>query len=138
MNNPVETLPDGNQYEVLNLVSYSCPSCRMVTWHARQKKQEILCPFCCEGLPGYMTKVSPERMVACNETRLLANQGQFTGSLWQRYPETEHECGVSPFVLEFFMVQSAEFRCMAYRNGDGKWREAFNDRELPGMVRVLE
>jgi hypothetical protein len=131
MNNPVKTLPDGNQYEVLNLVSYSCPSCRMVTWHARQKKQEILCPFCWEGLPGYVTKVSAERMVA-------SNKAQFTDSTWQRNRETEEEWGVSPFVLEFFMVQGAGFQCMAYRNGDGKWHEAFNNQELPGVVHLLE
>ena len=44
----------------------------------------------------------------------------------------------SPFIVEYFMVQGVGFRCMAYRNNDGKWRRAFDDRELPGAVRVLE
>lgn len=43
----------------------------------------------------------------------------------------------SPFILEFFMVQGRGFRCMAYRNHDGKWREAFDHEELPGAIRVL-
>ncbi|HEX3628422.1 MAG TPA: hypothetical protein VH280_23690 [Verrucomicrobiae bacterium] len=48
------------------------------------------------------------------------------------------ECDhVSPFVLEFFMVQGSGFRCMAYRNQDGKWRGAFDDEVLPGAIRVL-
>ena len=121
MNNPVKSFPDGNQYEVLNLVSYSCPSCRMVTWHPRKSSQENLCPFCCHGLPDYVTKLSAERMVIGDEV-----------------PPPDDECEGSPFILEFFMVQGAGFRCMAYRNGDGKWHEAFNDRELPEAVRLLE
>jgi hypothetical protein len=44
----------------------------------------------------------------------------------------------SPFLVEFFMVQGAGFRCMAYRNSDGKWRGAFDNRELPGAIRILE
>jgi hypothetical protein len=125
MHNPAKNHPDGNQYEVLDLVSYRCPSCHLVTWHPRQLNQEILCPFCYQGLPGYVAKVSAERMVACENAPQPAN-------------EPHDEGGVSPFVLEFFMVQGMGFRCMAYRNGDGKWHQAFNDRELPGAVRILE
>lgn len=44
----------------------------------------------------------------------------------------------SPFLVEFFMVQGVGFQCMAYRNSDGKWRSAFDNRELPGMIRVLD
>ncbi len=44
----------------------------------------------------------------------------------------------SPFLVEFFMVQGMGFRCMAYRNEDGKWRGAFDNVELPGAVRILE
>ena len=43
----------------------------------------------------------------------------------------------SPFIHEFFLVQSSGFRCMAYRNDDGKWRGAFNNEVLSGPVRVL-
>lgn len=44
----------------------------------------------------------------------------------------------SPFLIEFFMVQGVGFQCMAYRNSDGKWRGAFDNRELPGAIRVLD
>ena len=44
----------------------------------------------------------------------------------------------SPFVQEFFMVQMPGFRCMAYRGQDGKWRGAFDHKELPGLIRVIE
>jgi hypothetical protein len=125
MNHPAKTYPDGNNYEVLDLISFKCPSCQMVTWHARKSNHEILCPFCCHNLPGYVTKVSPERMVAAHET-------------WLPHPRPEDQCGVSPFVLEFFMVQGIGFQCMAYRGGDGKWHQAFNDQELPGAVSLLE
>jgi hypothetical protein len=43
----------------------------------------------------------------------------------------------SPFLVEFFMVQGIGFKCMAYRDFDGRWRGAFNNKILPGMVRVL-
>jgi hypothetical protein len=44
----------------------------------------------------------------------------------------------SPFTLEFHMVQTTGFRCMAYRSREGKWRGAFDHRELRGKIRVLE
>jgi hypothetical protein len=126
MNNPAKIHRDGNQFEILDLVSCTCPSCRLVTWHSRKSKlnQEIFCPFCHQGLPAYLTKVSPEKMDACDEG--------------QPGPGTVREREMSPFVLEFFMVQGSGFRCMAYRNGDGKWHEAFNNQELPGAVRILQ
>jgi hypothetical protein len=43
----------------------------------------------------------------------------------------------SPFLVEFFMVRGVGFQCMAYRNSDGKWRAAFDNRELPGSIHVL-
>jgi hypothetical protein len=52
-------------------------------------------------------------------------------------PAIKEADGESPFVHEFFVVQGANFRCMAYRDGDGKWREAFENEELPGVIRVL-
>ena len=45
---------------------------------------------------------------------------------------------LSPFVVEFFMVQGAGFRCMAYRDSDGRWRAAFNNDELFGDIYILE
>lgn len=50
---------------------------------------------------------------------------------------TVHDAA-SPFLVEFFMVQGMGFVCMAYRNSDGKWRGAFDNRELPGSIRILE
>ena len=44
----------------------------------------------------------------------------------------------SPFVIEFFTVQSLGVQCMAYRDRLGKWRSAFANVELPGVVRVLD
>jgi hypothetical protein len=52
-------------------------------------------------------------------------------------PATE-QSRVSPFLLEFFLVQGAGFRCMAYRDQDGKWHSAFDHQELPGVICVLE
>lgn len=53
-------------------------------------------------------------------------------------PVTREYGEPSPFLVEFFMVQGLGFKCMAYRNIDGKWRTAFDDIELPGTIRVLE
>lgn len=50
----------------------------------------------------------------------------------------EEAGSLSPFVVEFFTVQVFGFKCMAYRDRDGKWRRAFDNIELPGFVRVLE
>jgi hypothetical protein len=53
---------------------------------------------------------------------------------------TEAEAGhdeVSPFLVEFFMVQGVGFKCMAYMGFDGKWHGAFDNRVLPGNIRVL-
>jgi len=44
----------------------------------------------------------------------------------------------SPFLVEFFMVQGRGFKCMAYRNRDGKWRGAFDNEELPGSIHIME
>jgi hypothetical protein len=45
---------------------------------------------------------------------------------------------VSPFLVEFFMVQGVGFKCMAYMGFDGHWHGAFDNRVLPGNIRVLE
>jgi hypothetical protein len=44
----------------------------------------------------------------------------------------------TPFLTEFFMVQGPGFRCMAYYDRDGKWRNAFNNEELYGKISILE
>ena len=45
---------------------------------------------------------------------------------------------MSPFTVEFYWVQGIGFRCMAYPDLDGKWREAFCNVELPGPIHILE
>jgi hypothetical protein len=44
----------------------------------------------------------------------------------------------SPFVLEFFMVEGVGFRCMAYCDKVGKWRNAFTNEELFGDIYIVE
>jgi hypothetical protein len=53
-------------------------------------------------------------------------------------PRPGNPAETSPFIIEFFLVQCAGRQCMAYCDDEGKWRGAFNHRELPGAVRVLE
>ena len=67
-----------------------------------------------------------------------ANQARFNDAIPAGAPLPGEGNWASPFVQEFFMVQGTGFRCMAYRNPDGKWRGAFDNAELPGAVRVLE
>ena len=43
-----------------------------------------------------------------------------------------------PFIIEFLMVQGAGFRCAAYRDQDGKWRDALNHEELFGEIQILK
>jgi hypothetical protein len=50
----------------------------------------------------------------------------------------DNEGGASPFIVEFFMVQGIGFRCMAYRDHDGMWRSAFDNKALSGCIRILE
>jgi len=57
-------------------------------------------------------------------------------ALWDSPVEKRIES--SPFILEFFMVQGAGFRCMAYRDPNGVWRNAFNNEELMGEIYILE
>jgi len=36
-----------------------------------------------------------------------------------------------------FIVQCADFRCMAYRDSSGKWMDYFNGDELKGEVTIV-
>jgi hypothetical protein len=36
-----------------------------------------------------------------------------------------------------FIVQCVGFRCMAYRDTAGKWRDYFNDDEIQGEVTII-
>lgn len=124
MNIPEKITRDDNSSEVSHHVSYQCPSCNMLLWHSRVN-EKVLCPFCSNVLPDYVTKLSPERMIMQNEESEPKN-----GTL--------KDDSTSPFVLEFFMVRVAGYICMAYYNGDGKWRGAFDNQELTGQVHIVE
>ena len=79
-------------------------------------------------MPDYLTRIAPETMKPCEQApRKISPESQ-----------VEDSSEASPFIIEFFMVQGAGFRCMAYRHRDGKWHGAFDNEELPGAVRVLE
>jgi hypothetical protein len=45
---------------------------------------------------------------------------------------------VTPFLVEYFMVQSICFRGMAYCDQDGRWRNAANNDQLLGRVYLLD
>ena len=49
----------------------------------------------------------------------------------------EEPKGTTPFETEFFMVQGIGFKCMAWRDGEGKWRTAFENPVLPGNIRIV-
>jgi hypothetical protein len=63
--------------------------------------------------------------------RTLMQQPEPTSTL-------EGRAGTSPFLIEFFMVQSLNFYGMAYRDDEGKWHSALNHEELGGEVCLLE
>ena len=64
-----------------------------------------------------------------NETMITAYQPEFG---------VEQTTEESPFIVEFFMVQSLGFRGMGYCDEDGRWRNAFNNDQLMGQVYLLE
>jgi hypothetical protein len=41
------------------------------------------------------------------------------------------------FKGQSFIVQCAGYRCMAYRDSSGKWRDYFNDDEITGEVSII-
>jgi hypothetical protein len=139
MKAPVNRAQDVNGAHGLELTGFKCPSCNMVTWHANGIERDIFCPFCSHAHPRYVTQISPQRMIMMDVTdqpNVEKQLNNFTGT--RAAQSIRQEEGASPFILEFFMVQGSGFICMAYRNHDGKWRGAFDNRELPGAVRVLE
>ena len=114
------------------LVAVQCPACHMLSWHNTRSNHQSFCAFCSNSQPAYLTKVSPEPIIMTTPkpTEIFSTR--------HRHGPTGQCDGASPFILEFFMVQGSGFRCMAYRNNDGKWRGAFDNEVLPGAIRVLE
>ena len=49
----------------------------------------------------------------------------------------EGQAQASPFVIEFFTVQAVGFRCTAYCDENGRWRDAINNEELFGEISIL-
>jgi hypothetical protein len=39
---------------------------------------------------------------------------------------------------EVMLVQCEKFRCLAFRDRQGRWRSPFSKMELPGVVHVIE
>jgi hypothetical protein len=50
----------------------------------------------------------------------------------------EKSTAALPFIIHFFMVQGIGFRCTAYCDQQGTWRDALKNEELHGDVRILE
>ena len=42
-----------------------------------------------------------------------------------------------PQKTKSFIVQCVGFRCMAYRDSKGQWRDYFNDDEIAGEVTII-
>jgi hypothetical protein len=53
-------------------------------------------------------------------------------------PVVNGTAGTSPFDIEFYMLQGVGFRCMGYRDKNGKWRSALNHVELFGQIWICE
>ena len=51
---------------------------------------------------------------------------------------TKHAAVPIPPLIEFHLVQGACFRCVAYRDHHGIWRDALNNQELFGEITVIE
>jgi len=43
-----------------------------------------------------------------------------------------------PPVGQEVLVQCSSFKCVGYRDSEGKWRDAFDGRELPKVIQIIE
>jgi len=50
--------------------------------------------------------------------------------------ENVEKCELPP-VGENVLVQCRDFRCLAYRAADGKWRTVYSNQELKDIVKIL-
>jgi hypothetical protein len=57
-----------------------------------------------------------------------------------REPESalEKQTEISPFLVEYFMVQALGFRGMAYCDQEGRWRNVSNNDQLLGRIYLLD
>lgn len=64
------------------------------------------------------------------------NQDQ-TAKYMDANTPTPANASASPFNIEYIMVLCSNLRHMAYLDKAGKWRDAYDNLELTGPVRVL-
>lgn len=69
-------------------------------------------------------------------TALMTNHMMMPASHARSGSEVLNE--LSPFTVEFFLVQGVGFKCMAYPDAEGRWHEAFCNAELSEPIQVLE
>ena len=53
-------------------------------------------------------------------------------------PSVEAVDNLPPEPNEVMLVQCERFRCLAFRDRQGKWRSPFSKTELPRVVHVIE
>ena len=53
-------------------------------------------------------------------------------------PSFETVDNLPPEPNEVMLVQCERFRCLAFRDKQGKWRSPFSKMELPRVVHVIE
>ena len=53
-------------------------------------------------------------------------------------PGLEDTDNLPPEPNEVMLVQCERFRCLAFRDRQGKWRSPFSKMELPRVVHVIE
>lgn len=85
----------------------------------------------------------PKGQLSARRRRIKVSIKLFTSSnIVMSQPQTvsnaEASAEMSPFVVEFFMVESLGFRGMAFCDEDGHWRNAFNNDPLPGQIYLVE
>jgi hypothetical protein len=51
---------------------------------------------------------------------------------------TDRSTDTLPALVDFVVVQGIGFRCVAYRDAEGCWHNAFNNEELFGEIHILE
>jgi hypothetical protein len=52
-------------------------------------------------------------------------------------PAVDKTGGKGPFIIQFYLVQGVGFRCPAYCDQAGQWRDAITNEELPGEIHIL-
>jgi hypothetical protein len=67
-----------------------------------------------------------------------AMTSQTTDPLESWSPDASRQPEPLPSFVKFFLVQGVGFRCTAYRDPQGKWREAYSGDELLGDIRIFE